>query len=198
MKKILFILSCVLLAAAVHAQDFPPEQPAPKRQDSTRQQSSTSIWDRMSLGGYLGMQFGTITNIDVSPLLIFQATKSFYTGIGFTYLYYKDKRYQPPYSSNSYGGSLLLRYHVWRDLFAQVEYDPLNLNYYDYYYDNSGNLVKGPKTSVWVHDLLIGAGYRQWLGGNAFATIAVFYNVNETYYSPYRNPIIRIGFGVGL
>jgi hypothetical protein len=197
MKRVYLVLFAITLTVALHAQDFPPEQPKPKPKEEQQQaQKKPSILDRMSLGGYLGAQFGTVTSIDISPMLIFEVTPSFYTGLGLTYMFYKDKYYN--YTSNSFGGSILARYHVWKDLFAQVEYDPLNLNYYDSYYDNNGKLVKGPKTSVWIHDLLIGAGYRQWMGEKSFATIAIFYNVNETPYSPNRNPIIRIGFGFGL
>ena len=171
-------------------QDTPPSQTVPVQKNP--------IWERFSIGGYLGIQFGTVTNLDISPLVIFKVANPFYVGAGFTYLYYKDKRYDPDYSSSGIGGRLLARYFVWRDLFAQVEYDPLNISYYDYYLDNSGLWVRGAKYNTWVHDLLLGAGYRQWLGQRSFATIMVFYNVNETPNSPYSNPIIRIGFGFGL
>jgi len=190
-KLFFFILLPVLLFSLVSVgQDTAPSKPKP--------QQKKTFWDKASIGGYLGAQFGTVTNIDISPMLYYEVIPSLYTGVGFTYLYYKDKRYYPAYSSSGYGGSILARYHVWQDLFVQAEYDPLNLVYYDYYDDGSGNIVRGPKSSTWVHDLLIGAGYRAWLGGKAFATLAIFYNVNETYYSPNRNPIIRIGFGIGL
>jgi hypothetical protein len=196
MKKLHLLFFAIVFSSAMAAQDLPPAPPKPQPEQK-QQQKKESVWDRMSLGGYLGMQFGTVTNIDISPLLIYRVIPSLYTGLGMTYLYYKDKRYEPDYTSNGIGGSALVRYHVWKDLFAQVEYDPL---YYTYYgeYDAFGNYVGLHKEAVWVHDLLLGAGYRQWMGERSFATISIFYNVNETYYSPYRNPIIRIGFGVGL
>ena len=185
----------LLLGAGVisNAQDMPPA----KKQEQQAVKPERKFWDRVSLGGYLGAQFGTVTNIDISPLMIYEITPSFYAGLGFTYLFYRDKRYQPYYTSNGYGANALTRYHVWRDLFVQLEYDPLNFTYYSDY-DPFGNYVGWHKENTWVHDLLIGAGYRQWIGGRAFATLALFWNVNETIYSPYRNPIIRIGFGVGL
>ncbi len=157
----------------------------------------SNFFERVDLGGYLGAQFGTITMIDVSPMASVRVTEKFHPGIGLTYQYYKDKRYVPAYSSSAYGASIFARYFIWRDLFAHVEYAPLYVNYYDYFDNGAGgyNLVKN---STWVHDLMIGGGYRQWVGGRSFVSISVLWNVNETYYSPYRNPIIRIGFGVGL
>lgn len=153
--------------------------------------------NRINLGGYLGAQFGTITVIDVSPRASIRVTDRFYPGIGFTYQYYQDKRYSPSYSSNAYGGSLYASYYVWRDLFAHLEYAPLYVNYYDYYPDGSGGYYK-VKNAVWVHDLMVGGGYRQWIGERAFISLMVLFNVNESLYSPYRNPVIRMGFGVGL
>jgi hypothetical protein len=189
--RITFITTLLIfLAVAVFAQDTAPSQPKAK--------VKTSVLDRFAIGGYLGVQFGTVTDVDISPVVTYRVLDPLYVGVGFTYIYYNDKRYIPDYSTNSIGGKFYVRYFLWHDLFAQAEYDPINLSYYDYYYDNTGLLVRGTKHKLWVNDMLIGAGYRQWLGQKSYATIMVFYNVNETNYSPYRNPIIRIGFGFGL
>jgi hypothetical protein len=51
---------------------------------------------------------------------------------------------------------------------------------------------------VWFHDVLLGGGYRQWIGNKAFMTLMILWNVNEQLYSPYQNPVIRIGFGAGI
>jgi len=160
-------------------------------------QKNHSILDRIDFGGYLGAQFGTITVIDVSPLASYRITESFHAGVGFTYLYFKDSRYSPDYSASSYGGSIFARYFIWRDLFAHLEYAPLYVTYYDYYDNGSGGYYR-VKSATWVHDFMVGGGYRQWIGERAFMSLMVLFNVNESFYSPYRNPIIRIGFGVGL
>jgi hypothetical protein len=36
------------------------------------------------------------------------------------------------------------------------------------------------------------------MGGQGFASFAILWNVLENDFSPYTNPIIRIGFGVGF
>jgi hypothetical protein len=194
--NILIIVLALVFINSGMAQDMPPARPEP--QTNQEQKQKQEFLQRISLGGYLGVQFGTITNVEITPIVTYEVATPFYVGVGFTYMYYRDKRYYPEYSSSGIGGRLFARYHIWQDLFVQAEYDPLNLSYYDYYYDNAGNLIRGPKSNTWVHDLLVGAGYRQWIGGRAFATLVIFWNVNESLYSPYRNPIIRIGFGVGL
>jgi hypothetical protein len=50
----------------------------------------------------------------------------------------------------------------------------------------------------WVSSFLIGAGYRQWIGQNAFVGITVLWNILDNLYYPYPNPIFRIGVGVGI
>lgn len=188
-RFILAAFSLIILSSlTLTAQDTIKIPPKQKNHD---------ILDRIDFGGYLGAQFGTITVIDVSPLASYRITESFHAGLGFTYQYFKDSRYTPDYSTSSYGGSIFARYFIWRNLFAHLEYAPLYVNYYDYYDNGSGGYYR-VKGATWIHDLLIGAGYRQWIGERAYMSLMVLFNVNESYYSPYRNPIIRIGFGVGL
>jgi hypothetical protein len=146
-----------------------------------------NILERMDFGGYLGAQFGDITLINISPLVGYRVLESFHVGLGFTYQFYKDNYYD--YKSSAYGVNVYARYFVWRDLFAHAEYAPV-------YYDNvyTGTYYEG----AWFHDVLLGGGYRQWIGNKAFMTLMILWNVNEQLYSPYQNPVIRIGFGAGI
>jgi len=151
--------------------------------------------ERVSFGGSLGAQFGDITFIDIAPIASYRVTKNFYAGLGLTYMFYKSRStpYYPEYKSSSYGGSVFGRYFVWKDLFVHAEYAPLYVGYYGY--DALGTWGKG---HAWVQDIFLGGGYRQWVSNKAFLSLMLLWNINETYYSPYSNPIIRIGFGVGL
>lgn len=158
-----------------------------------------SFLSRLDFGGYLGAQFGDVTLIDISPIVSYRVTPKFHTGIGLTYQFYKiNYTGAPDYRTTSYGGSIFGRYFIWRDLFAHAEYAPLYVQFYDYFFDNNGNYITRESGSTWVNDILIGGGYRQWIGQKAFMSIMLLWNINETYYSPYRNPIIRIGFGAGF
>jgi hypothetical protein len=148
---------------------------------------------RTDFGGYLGASFGDVIAVNISPVATYHVTKNFHAGIGLTYQYYKQNiPGYPDYSTSAYGGSLFARYFIWRDLFAHIEYAPLCL---DHYFDEVGRWLNGP---FWIHDFYIGGGYRQMVGGKAYMSLMLLWNVNETINSPYSNPIIRIGFGVGL
>jgi hypothetical protein len=44
----------------------------------------------------------------------------------------------------------------------------------------------------------VGAGYSQPLGEHMFLDLLILFNINETYNSPYTNPLFRLGFGYGF
>jgi hypothetical protein len=188
MRSVLIVaVLMMLMASNLEAQDTirAPKKPADR-----------NILERIDFGGYLGIQFGTITLIDISPLASYHFTERLYGGLGLTYTYYKDNRYEPSISMSSYGGSIFGGYYIWRDLFAHVEYAPLYIpDYYDYYAPSMPGMEN---EAPWAHDIYIGGGYRQWVGERASVNMMLLFNINETVYSPYSNPIIRIGFGIGL
>ena len=166
---------------------------------TVRQPKNHDILSRMDFGGIIGAQFGDVTYIEVSPIASYRVTEKFHAGLGLTYQYYKvNYTGAPDYSTSSYGGSIFARYFIWRDLFAHAEYAPLYVTFYDYYYDNLGSYISREQGSTWVHDFLVGGGYRQMIGERASINLMILWNINESFYSPYSNPIIRIGFGVGL
>ncbi len=159
------------------------------------QEKVTKLNPNVFFGGNLGLQFGTITFIDVSPIVGYRFTPRISAGVGLKYNYYSDSRYD--YSTSVYGGNLFTRFAVSELLFATAEYEHLNMA--------QTVLVLNPSTGVyspqnspryWVDSYLIGAGYRQPIGERASFNFMILYNLNETHKSPYKNPIIRIGFDI--
>lgn len=180
-----FFSLLMLLPATMAAQD--EIKPLPK-------QKNHNILDRIDFGGYLGASFGDVTYIEVSPLASYRITPKFHAGLGLTYMFYSINDPYMKYSSSSYGGSIFARYFIWRDLFVHFEYAPLYITNFYYPPGNPTNVDKAP----WAQDILIGGGYRQWIGEKAFISLMLLWNLNQTIYSPYSNPIFRIGFGVGF
>lgn len=161
-----------------------------------------SYGSKFFLGGNLGLQFGSVTLIDVSPLVGYRLTEQIDIGVGATYKYYNNKDYLLYYNqyygveSNIYGGSIFGRYHINENFFIHAEFEYLSYNFNDYIvYPTS--LYKTNK-SIEIESIFVGGGYRQEVGGNLYMTAMLLYNLNETRYSPYSNPVIRIGFTYGL
>jgi len=172
------------------------------------------------VGGIIGFQFGTITYIEVSPIAGYRLTNSFMPGIGLTYQFTKFKDYYIDLENgetldqnvNIIGVRLFARFYfnellegILSGLFLQGEFEYLtfsrhyridpNGKYTDRYY--ARRYSRGSET-VHVPGLLIGGGLKQSLGGKAFADLLILYNLNQTKDTPYSNPIIRIGVGVGF
>lgn len=161
-----------------------------KGQDSTmirKHPPKERFIDRMFTGGNLGAQFGTITFIDVSPLLGYKVTDKFSLGIGATYQYYhyKDKYYD--FETNVYGGRVFGRYLFTDYLFGHAEYEYLNLEAFDF-----------KRRRVDVESILAGGGYIQRISDHASIVAMILYNFTESVYTPYSNPIIRIGVNIGF
>ena len=139
------------------------------------------------VGGMLGGSFSSNGgSFEVSPLVGYKVTPDFLVGTRLTYIY--SKYYGTSY--NDYGGSLFAQYKFLRFLLAHIEYEVLSVEYFN-------NIINDNERRT-INSLFIGGGLYQSMGGRGFATISILYNVLETQYSPYSNPVIRIGFGVGL
>ncbi len=148
-----------------------------------------SFKERVYFGGNFGLQFGTITAVEVSPLVGYMLTPRLSTGAGITYQYFEDKRYRPSYSSSIYGGRVFGRYNILEAFYAYAEYESLNLEFYDPFRDRF--------STEWVPGLLIGGGYNQiGAGGRGGFNIMALYNVTyDNVRSPYASPLVlRVGF----
>lgn len=160
-------------------------------QDSlkTRRGSSRApFWDKVYVGGNIGLQFGTVTFIEVSPLAGYKFTEDFSAGVGITYQYYRYKDNFYDFETNVYGARVFGRYLFTDNLFGHVEYEHLSLEAFDFF----------PRRRVEVGSLLAGGGYMQRLGANSAIVAMILYNFTESVYTPYQNPIIRIGVNIGL
>ena len=149
---------------------------------------------RLFIGGNVGLQFGTVTLIDISPSLGCWLNNRFAVGLGVNYQYYNDKRWSPAFSTSIYGGNVFGRFYIMDNLFAHVEYQLLN--YETLLVDPYGVFNKSGR--IYESYYLAGGGYSQSLGGSFYMNIIALYNFNESPYTLYQNPIIRIGFSVGL
>lgn len=147
--------------------------------------------DRLFIGGGLGLQFGTSTYIEIAPIIGYKLTERLSAGLGLKYIYYKLKYSSTQsYSTNIYGGGPFVRFNVIEGLFLHAEYEVLNLEVPDIYYRE---YVRKNITSVFL-----GGGYRQMIGNSSSLDLLLLFNVNESMYTPYPNPVIRIGFSFGL
>jgi hypothetical protein len=144
-------------------------------------------------GGSLGFQFGSVIMIDVSPQAGYYPLEYIAVGAGFTYQYISNRLYRPSLDVNVYGGRLFSRFYlpVFSSIFAHAEYE------YMAYRTNVFSLY-GDMEWINLNNFLAGVGYRQIICGRSSINLMVLWNFNESEYALSTNPVIRIGFDIGL
>ncbi len=171
-----------LLVATCSSFTFAQNTPLPSK-------DKKNFWDRVYTGGGLGLNFGAVTFVNVSPIIGYRVTEKYSAGIGLTYIYYNDKRYVPALTDNIYGGSIFNRLLLFDFLIAHAELEIIN-GHFDYPFDDRITFY-----NVWA-----GGGIRQSLGGRSYFYLLALWNLNPEgladYYFP--SPQIRGGVAVGL
>ncbi len=188
MRQLTKIIFLSIISLRVYAQESAPVAP-PHPPLQTAPKDFNSFKERLYVGGNVGAWFGSTTYVNLSPLIGCKVTKELSFGLGFTYNYYSQTYNGKKYSSTIYGGNAFARYFVFENLFAQVGWDRLSVPNYNSPIMND---------RAWVDNILLGGGYRQAFSERGNFMMAIFYNINQTPLSPYQNPIIQIGFNVGL
>lgn len=192
MKKVLFVFVIWLLLAEVtsaQTDSVYTGNPAPKTKTREKKENTFNLRDRLVFGGNFGLSFGTITYVDLSPLVGIKVTDKFIPSIGGIYTYYRYESRSFVYSTNMYGARVQAQYFFWPQLFGQVGYDYINRN---------NPYSPDPNKRVNVENYWVGGGYRQMLGSSAALQLSVLYNLNQNRYSPYVNPNIFIGIVAGF
>jgi hypothetical protein len=150
----------------------------------------------MFFGGSFGLQFGTLTNIQVSPVVGLWVLPRLAVAAGpnFTYYKYYDEE------TTMYGGKFYTQFVVLQDLsnilpvglhtgiFLHLEDELLNLE--------SAYWQVAPYTSerFTVNTILLGGGMSQQLGQRSFMNIIVLWALQDPGYAIYSNPEIRLSF----
>jgi hypothetical protein len=161
-------------------------------QYSTPPKKKQSIVKRFYIGGYLGLQFGTYTSIDISPLIGYRITPDFNVGIGLLYTYTSFDYGFPigQHGYSSWGGRLSTNYTLFNLISLGVEYQYRTVELYNSFENSFQN--QG------VNVLFLGGGIRQSVGRNTFMFVMAYYDILQEQYTPYPNVVFRIGVSAGI
>ena len=152
--------------------------------------------ERLFYGGSFGLMFGSVTDIQVSPVVGFWVLPRIAVAIGPTYRYYKDQLDK----TSVYGGKGYMQFVVIQDLskifpsgnrtgiFFHVEDELLSLkaNFWKYPYN--------PRGRFFVNTVLAGGGMSQQIGRRASLNFMVLWPLNDPIYNLYSKPEIRVSF----
>lgn len=174
----ILVFSCSLLSAQRKREEPPP------------------LKERLFFGGNFGLQFGTYTDIQVSPVVGIWLLPRLSVAVGPDYRYYRygDIR------TNIYGGKAYTEFVLIQNLnsiipiggntgiFFHMEDEILSLESEDW--KNPPYLTD----RFSVNTLLAGGGISQQLGRRSSMNFMVLWALNESIYDIYGTPEIRISF----
>ncbi|MBC8315639.1 MAG: hypothetical protein ISR57_05540 [Bacteroidales bacterium] len=198
-----------------------PDSVVAKKQPTTKLKipRPDNFWRRISVGGNIGFQFGTVTGFTISPEVRIRTIDQLYVGLGFIYQYFRVNDYfydntdqeWVSYSTNTFGGRIFLRYYLnslfdnWiGNFFAHAEYEylyyiiPFIYDPLGRYQDYRGFRYSKGRDMLEIHSVFIGGGYHQLVTNRVFVDFLILFNLNDTPISPYTNPVFRLGVGVSL
>jgi hypothetical protein len=203
MKRILFVLMCMLGVLSTRAQDvYTSSGGHPGFHKKTKKKGYDP--DKLIVGGGFSASFGN-GNIDlgIAPVLGYRFTNNFSAGVGLGYQYYRFVTYQDQFNTyyendNIVYPSLWARYTFYRNLFLTTDFEYDFIHIKGTYLDNLGYLDP-ENTSVTAPCWLVGFGFKQPLGGRVSGIMEIMYDVLQQPYSPYlRQPVMRLGIVAGL
>jgi hypothetical protein len=193
MKKIKFIFILFLISIRLHliAQyEYPSEE-------ATNQKKESHNNSKIYFGGNLGLWFGDITYIELTPLVGYKITPRLWAGGGPMYIYYKELDF---YKTSIYGGKVFGQFFIFKDLnetaninlgdiyiYAENEIlnvEPLKVNFI------TGNYYKDDRK--WIDITLVGFGMRYPIGDRVGISLTILWDINQNPEYYYDNPEIRL------
>jgi hypothetical protein len=194
---ILFIF--ILIGINIIAQE-----PDTIKKDISQKKPESTNW---VFGGNFSLAFGTVTFVDISPLVGFYIRPKLLVGAGATYQYLSGTYIlSSDYSSvrvrsNIFGFRTFVNYTFFETsensfmnrnyygFFVHAEYEALNLDH-----DFSNTASYNSINRFWINGILLGGGIKQLFGRHSAFSITVLDNILASSKTPYDNPVVRIGF----
>jgi hypothetical protein len=175
----------ILLLMAFQAVSAQPERSGPP-----------PLKDRLFYGGSFGLQFGTITNIEASPVIGIWVLPRLAMAVGPDYKYYKD----PDGRTDIYGGRGYTEFVIIKDINSIVPIG-LNMGIFAHFEDEFlsldaefWNITVATSGRYNVNTLLAGAGVSQPVGRRSSINMMVLWALNESQYDIYSSPEFRVSF----
>jgi hypothetical protein len=160
-----------------------------------RSEEIPPLRERMFFGGSLGLQFGTYTNIHVTPIIGLWVRPRIAIAAGPNFTYYKD----PYYETTMYGGNGYVQFVPLKDINNLIPIG-LHMGIFLHLEDELLSLEsavwdpQNPSDRFTVNTLFGGFGISQQLGMRSALNLMFLWTLTDSGYALYDNPEIRISF----
>jgi hypothetical protein len=182
-KPVMAILILTTSLSALSAQSVREEAPPLK--------------ERLFFGGNIGLQFGTITDIQVAPVVGLWVLPRLAVALGPDYHFFKYQNLQ----TNIYGGKAYMEFVIFQNInkfipmgsntgiFIHIEDELLSLESAFWKEQNTYTSER-----FYINTILAGPGLSQQIGRRASLNIMFLWALNDSGYGIYGNPDIRVSF----
>lgn len=154
-----------------------------------------------------GFWFGTYTNIEVAPQIGFHLSDRWSIGAGPHYIFYQNNSFYSPvnFASSIWGlkafsrisiirnAAEFLPFYLFDELFVHLEYERMSM---ENRYFNAPSFPEEGR--IGVNYLYTGIGFSQRISMRSSYSFLLLWNLNDSFYSIYRNPTYRVGFSIYL
>ena len=182
-RQILFIIILVSAAYPVSYGQRKKEVPPPLK-------------ERLFFGGNFGLQLGTITDIQVAPVIGLWVLPRIAVAAGPNYRFYKD-----PYDrTNIYGGKAYTELMLVQDLSSVIPIGNglgIFIHLEDEFLSLESSFWKSPPYTserFSLNSVLLGGGISQQIGRRSSINMMALWVLNKPVYDIYGNPEIRVSF----
>jgi len=196
-RRLISIIAFLLCSFSLFSQ---VEEPVPSATKKKPLEAKPKFSDRLVFGGDIGLSVGTYTYVNVSPAVGYRVTDRLIVGLGPIYIYENYKNYN--LEGSMYGAKVITSFTVLRgtdinpnfaigNLVLHLENEVLNVQ--PLMYDQFGQPLFGSR--LWIDNFLVGGGLSQSISSRFSISVMILWDVTNNIYSPYSNPVFRIGFG---
>jgi hypothetical protein len=141
------LLSLFIIPVSISYSQYDPDYNSEDEEDL----SELDFKDRLYTGGNFWAQFGSVTNVEIAPLLGYRVTNEYSVGVGAKYNFYRvNQQNGGAFSTSIYGGSLFTRYVFLDKFVAHAEFEALNVELFN---------TRTAGERRWVPIGLVGGGY---------------------------------------
>ena len=192
----------IILLAALSFNAFGQYENPDKTPDvESSKKKGINMDSKWFFGGNLGMSFGTYYSyVELAPWAGYKLSKWFWPGAGPMYLYQKASYNVYVDRSSLYGLKTLAYINVINNI---GDYLPINLGSIFVYTEDDIIQVHLKRTfgdgsilqdQNWTNVFLLGGGLRFPLGQRGGISLLCLWDLSQSVYYRYNNPIIRVGF----
>jgi len=152
--------------------------------------------ERLFYGGNIGLQFGTITDIEIAPVVGLWILPRLAVAAGPDYRFYKDLFNR----TNIYGGKVYSQFVIFQDINSFLPlgiHTGILLHIEDELLSLESSFWKNPPLTsdrFYINTILAGGGISQQLGRRSSINLIILWALNESEFNVYGNPEIRVSF----